>query len=205
MMRVAGHRIRLTEEHLVWMRVPKRFWPVTFDDIQEAGCRETLRAYLRSIDTMLDEGNGLLLMGENGTGKTCAAVVVMKEARRCGASGLFITAESLRQGILNKEKFGDDMLIYDRAERVDLLLLDDLAKEVEGESEWARRTLENLLRVRSAHRRTTLITTNANREKLLSKYGNSLIEVLKETCLPILLDGESRRNGDALRAKLATG
>lgn len=206
-MRIAGHKVKLTADHLSWMRVPPRFWRVSFDSIQEGEHRDRIRAYLRQIDDMLDGGVGYLFWGNNSLGKTSAAVVLLKEARRHGASGLFITAESLRQALLSKEKFADDLLVYDRAEQVDVLLLDDLGKEVVGGSDWSPRTFENLLRVRSAHRRTTIITTNVPLEALAERYSVSFREVLKEVCVPVRVVGHSYRDdiGAELRTRLATG
>jgi len=209
-MRLQGHRTKLTEDHLAWMRIPRRFWVASFDGIQDVVVRQATHNYIKDIDGFLDRGEGLLYWGPNGTGKTCAAVVIAKEARRLGASVLFITAESLRQASLDKEKFDGDLLVTDRAQQVDLLVIDDLGKEHSDKragSGWSERLIENLLRVRASDCKSTVITTNASRSDMESRYSASMLEVLKETCFPVHMEGDSLRDQASalLRTRLAAG
>lgn len=189
------------------MRLPRRFWEASFNDIQDEEARALILAYLQKMDTMLDHGDGLMFWGHWGVGKTCAAAVLAKEARRRGASALFITAESLRTAVLEKEMFEDDQLTVDRARQVDFLVLDDLGKEHSGESGFAERLFENLLRERSAHRRSTVVTTNMNQDDLTKRYKLSMMEVVKESLIPIHVEGENRRGEGAKRlgTRLQTG
>jgi DNA replication protein DnaC len=192
------------------MRIPRRFWVASFDGIQDDGVRGATQAYIKDLDGFLDRGEGILFWGPNGTGKTCAAVVIAKEARRLGASVLFITAESLRQASLDKEKFDGDLLVTDRAMQVDLLVLDELGKEHSDKrsgSGWSERLIENLLRVRASNCKSTVITTNANRGDMEGRYSTSMMEVLKETCFPVQMEGESLRDqaSTLLRTRLAAG
>lgn len=197
-MRIPGVKIDLTEEHLTWMRVPVRFWEVKSGQVHES-FREPLRDYLSTIDQKLDDGVGLILWGPNGVGKTSAAVVVAKVARKAGASALFITAESFRQATLDKEKFDGDLLVTERATQVDVLVIDDLGKEHSGESAWAERLIENLIRVRAANKKVTVITTNMNPGQMEERYKRSMMEVLLEACVRIQADGESLREKPSLK------
>ena len=45
-----------------------------------------VRRYVRDIDARLDEGRGLWLMGDVGTGKTTLAMIVSKAALDAGRS-----------------------------------------------------------------------------------------------------------------------
>ncbi len=155
--------------------------------------------YLQKMDSMLDHGDGLLLWGEWGVGKTCAACVLAKEARRKGASVLFATTETLRSAVLEKEGFDDDQLLIDRARQVEFLVLDDLGKEHSGESGFTERLFENLLRERSAHQRATIVTTNMDPAALGKKYKLSMMEVIKESLVPLHFEGENRREEGARR------
>lgn len=206
-MRIVGHRMRLTQAHIERMKIPRRFWAVTFDQITEA-IRPKIDTYLRQLDDKLDRGEGLLLWGSNGVGKTSAAVLVALEVRRRGASVLFITAEGLRQAVLERELFDDDQTVIERARAVDFLVLDDLGKEHPGETGFTERLFENLFRERSAAQRTTFVTTNLpmrpegeQARALINTYIPSMLEVMKETLHPIRYIGDNLR--DAVRADMA--
>lgn len=204
-MRVAKYRTPLRADHLLLMRIPQRFWEVTFAEVGMkdghlvgASLRRAVESYLRHIDDNLDSGSGLLLWGENGTGKTCAAVVIAKEARRRGAPALFVNAEDLRIATIEQTPFHEDMTLMDRAREVELLVIDDLGKDYRGATGYSDRLFENLLRYRSANCRTTIITTNLKPVRLLERYKKSMMDVIKEAMAPVAAEGESLREGKRL-------
>lgn len=206
-MRIVGHRMRLTQAHVEGMRIPRRFWDVSFDQINEE-IRPKIDVYLRNLDDKLDRGEGLLLWGNNGVGKTSVAVLIALEVRRRGASVLFTTAEGLRSSVLEGTMFDDEQTVIERARAVDFLVLDDLGKEHPGETGFTERLFENLFRERSAARRTTFVTTNlpmrpgdGGGKALTNVYIPSMIEVMKETLHPIRYVGTNLR--DAVRADMA--
>lgn len=204
-MRIVGQRSRLTADHLLLMRVPRRFWGVKFDLI-EPDLQPILRNYLKNLDAMLDGGNGLLLWGENGRGKTSAAVFVAMEARRTGASVLMLTAASLIESIMEKVEVEEGLLV-DRARAVDFLLLDDLGKEHPGKSGFSDRVLENLFRERTAAKLTTFATSNMEHDRLTERYKKSMLEVMKEALLPVKVEGKNFRDEvrEGLTKVLAVG
>lgn len=175
------------------MRLPERFWDTSFAQI-DPDLQPVIESYLRKIDDHLDKGEGLMLWGKNGTGKTSAATVVAKEVRRRGASVLYVTAERLRQSVLEKEMFDGDQLLVDRARRVDFLLLDDLGKEHSGSTGFSERLFEDLVRERSSQKRAIFLTTNQDTKEMVDHYKVSMIEVLKETVVPVRVQGPNRRN-----------
>lgn len=202
-MRIVGHRIKLTKAHMELMRVPRRFWTSDFDAIPECEGRVVLRSYLRDIEGMLDRGTGLLLWGPNGHGKTSAAVLVAMEARRRGASVLFVQAETLRQGVLEKAMFSGEKSLMERAREVDFLLLDDLGKEHTGETGFTERLFENLIRERCSQRRVTFVTTNLSTKtsdkpnapvSLRTRYIPSMLEVMREAMYPVMLRAHNWRD-----------
>ena len=205
-MRVVGHRVMLTKAHMELMRIPRRFWEVSVDRIPESILDRVL-SYVRDIDGNLDRGEGLLLWGKWGVGKTGAAVFIAMEARRRGATVLFSTAESLRASVLEKTPFNATLSLMDRARLVDVLVIDDLGKEHPGETGFTERLFENLFRERSSAQRTTFVTTNMDLNKMSERYKPSMLEVMKETVYPIQAKGESQRDDTpgAIRERLATG
>lgn len=193
-MRVVGHRVRLEERHLEKMRIPRRFWSATLAEVDES-VRDRVETFCREIDERLNAGDGMLLWGEYGRGKTCASVVVAKEARRVGAPTLFIMAEDLRQASMNPmAMFDQETSMFDRVRSVEMLVVDDLGKEYEAKgSDWNQRMFENLLRHRGSNCLSTVITTNSSPTELLERYKRSMFEVLKEVTAAVQVEGPNRR------------
>lgn len=202
-MRVVGQRNALTKEHFILMRIPKRFWTVTFAQI-ESDLQEIVRNYLNNMDQMLDEGHGLLFWGENGRGKTSAAAFVAREVRRTGASVLMVTSASLIESVIEKTEVEEGLLL-DRARSVDFLLLDDLGKEHSTKTGFSERALENLFRDRSSSHLTTFVTTNMSFDGLIQRYKKSMLEVMKEILLPVKVEGRDFREDakETLKKSLA--
>jgi DNA replication protein DnaC len=154
---------------------------------------------------MLDYGQGLHLHGPNGTGKTSIAVLAAMEALRLGASVLFVTAEQLRRASIEDIWFDESQLLLDRAREVDLLVVDDLGKEHRGDSGYAERLLEDVLRQRSSRRLTTIFTTNVpvgsaeKKSGLFGIYSQSMLDVSRESMRPLQVSGANvRRSAEPL-------
>jgi len=137
----------------------------------------------------------MILWGDNDCGKTSAAAVVAKEARRRGFSVLFVRAAQYRDAVMNKEMYNESMTVKQRCENVDLLLLDDFAKEsTSGKSEGgSERMFEDLLRERTSHRRSTIITMNPDPAKLDVRYKQSMQKLVSEAFAVVKLIGPSQR------------
>jgi DNA replication protein DnaC len=198
-MRIVGHRMRLTQSHIDRMRIPQRFWFVERGEIIEE-VRGIIDNYIRNLDENLDKGEGLLMWGPNGTGKTSAAIYIGMEVRRRGATVYFVQAERLRASVLEKEMFDDELTVMERARAVDFLILDDLGKEHPGETGFSERLFENLFRERIAARKTTVVTTNLSVEVLRETYVRSMLEVMREALYPLSFEGENLR--EAVEADL---
>lgn len=203
-MRIKGHRGRLTAEHLLLMRVPRRYWDASFERISP-GARAVIGNYLHRIDDMLDRGEGLLLYGPNSVGKTSAAVYAAKEVRRTGASVLMSTAATLRDSVFEKADVMDGLPLVELARTVDFLLIDDLGKE--QRNRFSEHFFENLIRERGSNRLTTWITTNAGKDGLAALYKGTMMEVLKELVVPVEVAGVNHRDDEqeALREMLGVG
>jgi DNA replication protein DnaC len=197
-MRVPNYRTPLRADHLLLMRIPQRHWDAAFSGIKHENVRNNVERFLRRLDDHLDNGDGLLFYGSNGTGKTSAAVVIAKEARRRGAPVLFATAEDLRVASIEGTLFHEDMTMMDRAREVDVLVIDDLGKDHSGATRYSETLFENLIRFRSSNRRTTILTTNLNQHALQDRFKASMMDVIKEAMSPVAAEGESLREGKVL-------
>jgi DNA replication protein DnaC len=192
--RVPGFRQVLTEAHLTRMGIPKRRWDVKTDRVPEPA-RTKIAGYVQHLDEALDQARGLFLWGENGTGKTSAMTLLAMECRSRGASVLFTTAEGLRTGLLKDAMFDSEQSLWDRAQRVDVLFVDELAKEHAGGTDHWRRSFEALLRERSGEMRTTFMAGNVTPKTLGTEkvYLPSTIALMNEVCYPVQVVGPSQR------------
>lgn len=206
----------LTQEDLVLMRLPERYWSASFDGISEGKHKRIVGKYVQRIQDAMSRGFGLLLWGANGTGKTSAAVVCAKHARRNGFTTLFIRAADLLRSDVNKTYFDATrtQTILDRAKAVDLLIVDDLGKEGHPGTGYmagyATDLFEDLVRDRSSRLRSTIFTTNMTPADIQKGgedgiYKKSMAHVLKASTLAVKVEGDDRRKTevDELSAALS--
>lgn len=193
-------RRRLTRTDMERMRLPRRFWKSSWGRVYDPnGAIETYILGLGNLcepGTAIREGYGLILWGDNDTGKTSAGSVVLKEARRRGFTGMFTRATSYVSETIEKVKFDEDMTMSQRCASVDVLLLDELGKEASSSrSEGAtERMIEELVRGRCADLRSTIITTNIDPTELFArKFTSSFRKLVSESFAVVEVVGESQR------------
>ena len=189
------YRVDITPQVMKYMGIGERFYSVKFDTIQCGDHVEYLRRYYNRIYTACRDGWGLVLTGRNGVGKTGAAIVMLKQARRVGFTGLFISTSFYLSSIIDKRLFYESQTVQDRAENVDMLVLDDFGKESikTGDGAWGGRSIEDLLRFRNLNRRSTIITTNGKLEIWGAFFGKSFVSLIDETFLGITMIGKDLR------------
>jgi DNA replication protein DnaC len=164
------------------------------DAVVEESHSRHVYGYLQRLEHNLKHGYGLILSGTNGTGKTHLAAAVARAALKITPLVMFITAKDLIGSIIDKKFFDGDITILRAAETRDLLIADDLDKEYRGSgSGFAELNLENLLRIRVAHKRATIITTNRKPEDLELAYGPSISSLIAEACIGIVIKGPDKR------------
>jgi DNA replication protein DnaC len=189
------------------MRLPARFHYAVLDNVPDGDPSRIVRKFWANLGTIFEPGeivrNGwsAVFWGKNGTGKTAAASVLLKEARRRGFTCLFIKAHDYQVAAIEKERFDETETVKHRCATVDFLVIDDLSKEPgnENSSGWSERLYENLLRERCGNRKVTIITTNADKENLSSRYSPSMIQLMSESFVMVGFGDQSqRRRGQQL-------
>jgi len=151
-------------------------------------------AYIDQISERRRKGQGLVLYGMNGTGKTCIAVVLALAFRRRGHPVLFVEAADLKRLVIEREMFDDDQTFWDRALNVDVLVLDDLGKGTQDSTGLGARLLDELIRHRNANLLVTILTTNMNMVQLADELKVSSMASLKEHAVPVHVCGVDRRD-----------
>ncbi len=199
---IVRQRRPLDKDDKLRMNLPRRFWDATFKEITDytktrgngvPSLKDIVGNYFRQFDEMIERGAGLLIWGQNGIGKTCAAAVIAMEARRRGRTALFMTASEYLESIHEKHMFDENFSMIERARKVDVFVIDDFGKEYEDSKAWSERKFEELIRHRNAQLLVTVITMNTSLEKFSERSAPSMIQIMKGSMASIKVSGPDRR------------
>lgn len=180
--------------------IPKRFRDVSFELAANDGINPTVlgavREFTGAIDDRLDQGRGLWLMGDVGTGKTTLAMIVSKAAAEAGRSVAIYSLPRLLSRIRRTYDAlpGEDSYLefFERLTSVDLLHIDDLGAE--KRSDWVLEQLYAIIDERYGSQRSVVVTTNLQQAELEEQIGPRTVSRLVEICGdPLPLFGEDQR------------
>lgn len=189
---------------LATANIPPKYWDYELNDLDEANShvKTKLREYCDKFQKVIDHGQGLFLAGSNGTGKTLAACIVLKEALRAGYSAYFTSLSDalamMSDGLYNKEArttFQEDVL------EVDFLVIDDITKIYKNtekqQSTYIDVQFDRIFRSRANYNLPIIITSNHNRRDVLKSADevltNSLLSLFSEHLKDIVFLGKDRR------------
>jgi len=156
----------------------------TFDSFETTSAmtsdseRRSLLMALEAAERFAAEPDGWLLFeGTYGCGKTHLAAAIGNQRLGMGDQVLFITVpdllDHLRASYGPSSEMGYDDT-FDRVRKASLLILDDLG--VENPSSWAQEKLFQLLNYRYNHRLPTVVTTNADVDRLDGRIRSRLLD-----------------------------
>jgi DNA replication protein DnaC len=192
-------RLRRARSRGVASMIPAKYRGVSFDrppvtEIEPMVVR-VVHSFVEDLDDRLDNGRGLWLMGDTGTGKTTLAMLVSKAALAAGRSVAIYSLPKLLARIRRTydDEAGEDSYLqfFDRLTSVDLLHIDDVGAE--KRSDWVIEQLYALINERYEQRRSIVLTTNHDREKLEDQFGPRIVSRLTEMTEPLPLFGPDRR------------
>ena len=166
-------------------------WTFDIDDGANARLSKTARNYAENFSHFLNNGRGLLLYGNTGTGKTFAACCVANKIIDAGYSVLVKNFSTIANELLStrsKEDYMEDL------SSVSLLVLDDL--DIERQSEYMQETVYNVIDGRYRAGKPVIVTTNLTAEQLKNPESVEKRRVysrLIDMCIPVPVSGEDRR------------
>lgn len=162
----AERRIKASVGRQVGRGIPKRYRGVSFDrrpicDLDPSLLRG-VRHYVRTIAKNLDEGRGLWIHGDVGTGKTSVAMLVARAAGDVGRSVAIYSVPQLLaelRGTYNPDSDASYAVLARQLASVDLLVLDDLGAE--KHTDWVLEQLYSLVNERWQDGRAIIATSNS--------------------------------------------
>lgn len=191
---------RELEERLRVAKVPKRFWGITFQEIERRGVPDNtleqfilVRSYADEIKVNIRSGKGLLLAGTPGTLKTTFATAVLRVAIELEYGALFVRMPGLID--LTTTLMKTDRVGYAEFEKrlrsIPLLLLDDFGAE--GTEKWIATKVDGIITDRWHDEKATILTTNLAAQELKLAYSDRVIDRLRSSCKTVLFSGPSQR------------
>lgn len=185
--------------------IPRRYAEVSFERNPVAQMPDAVvrpvRAFVRELDGRLEQGRGLWLFGDVGTGKTTLAMLVAKAALEQGRSVAIYSLPRLLNEVRRTYDEGSDssyVELLDRLAEVDLLHVDDLGAE--KSSPWVLEQLYAIVNARYEAERSMVITTNLDRAALVEQVNERTVSRLEEMCEVIPVFGSDHRQVVGRRA-----
>jgi DNA replication protein DnaC len=179
-----------------------RKWTFAKSDHTDQRNENIARRYVSNFDAMREQGTGLLLCGQVGTGKSFLAAAIANELISQGTPCLMTNFSRIISRV--SEKFGGDQKYLDNLNRFDLLIIDDLGAERDTEFTWEQ--VMNVIDARYRAGLPIIITTNLEPKDFTDRGDirrQRVFSRLKEMCICLEVKGADRR-GKKMQDKLQT-
>lgn len=176
-------------------KLGRRFRSRTFDSYdvtaepQNSQAYNVCKRYANRED--YTDGNGLMIMGPNGVGKTHMAAAICNALVDRGIPCLYDTYVG-HLAKLQAEFNGDgDRVWLDMMKSVKVLILDDVGKE--KATDWTRSVMFDVINYRYEADKPTIITTNYSEAQLRDYLGAATYSRICETCPCLVMTGQDYR------------
>lgn len=153
--------------------IPERYWFHDLKSLQNYAHGAKVLAFVQNLRQHHAKGEGALLYGSRGTGKTAVACMFQRGVMARASTGLtrtlFVGATQCAHYYKNKDEVdGEGRRYYDRMMWNSWLVIDDLGSE---HPQWDAQAMEQVVKqARYAAKRSTVLTTNLDLMALTTRY-----------------------------------
>lgn len=162
------------------------------DDLARPDISKAMHAYVDNFPELEEEGKGLLLYGNVGTGKTfyaaCVVNALINRGRPCLMTSFPRLVNELTERWEGRQRYLDNLARYA------LVAIDDLG--VERNTDYMSEHVTNIIDTLYNARVPVIVTSNYTPRQLTEDCEirkRRVYDRLLERCHPIKVDGESRR------------
>lgn len=160
------------------------------------------RKYCQIADQALENGYGMYIYGDSGTGKThltaCMCNELVSQYRQCLFTNFFEISKLIKSTWNGN---ADSEVVVKRICEVDFLFLDDLGTEIltkNGEDNWLQGQVFDIINKRYNNKKPTIFSSNYSMNELITERG-----MMKKTVDRIgeMSTAMIRLSGDSYRRK----
>jgi DNA replication protein DnaC len=213
----------VTEAAFVWVGtgIPRRMHDTRLADLRTAdGAPPELEVIAQWLDQLAEQqavsedfipvhperyGQGLLLTGLPGRGKTTAAAAAACEVRRTGKSVYFTRwADFVQQSrdvygrlakdVSSPEELSRTLHALDRVRNSFLVVVDAVGEERVTDTGFGTELLESLLRDRYDDGKPTVVTSNLTSSQWTNRYSGPLRSFISQACRILVFTGRNFRD-----------
>ena len=172
-----------------------REWTFANDDGKDAKTMAAMRRYVEKFPQMLENGTGLMLYGNVGSGKSfaaaCIANALIESGTPCLMTNFQRIVNELSNGFSGKQEYIDSL------QNFDLLIIDDFATE--RKTEYMTEQVTEVIDARYRSKLPLIVTTNITPRDFMAADGigeQRIYSRIMDMCVPIAFNGQDRRRSD---------
>lgn len=157
--------------------------------------------YCEVSSKVLEEGYGIYIYGNSGTGKThltaCMVNELIKNHRPTLFTNFFEISQIIRETYRSKKNTENDLI--DKIATIDFLFLDDVGTEKvikDGEDTWLQEKIFEIINKRYNNKKPTVFTSNYSLSQLVNDRGlmvKTVDRILEMSTLILKIEGKSKR------------
>lgn len=155
------------------------YMKISEDEKVKININAYIEDYVNNAKENYSTGNGFLLMGSTGRGKSLIASKTLMRLIDKGYTGYFATTKEFIEIIKTSWTDEEYKTLLNYIYNVDFLIIDDLGVEV-SKTDFNVSELDALFRHRYFKKKTTIMTTNFNIENLKEKYAQRILSLFHE-------------------------